>query len=771
MNNPNSFALPPSNHLHTTWASMDSSIAATYASAAEPTVPAPVLPLMAPMLPDLNSAAAPATAEQLWSSYANQSLQPQQQPPQQQQQFASPNRSQAQSTREWTRPELLSFAEPFLASAAAASSSAPSAAVHAGVPVLSVPPPLPFPPPSIPMPAFDASLLDNNGYEDAPSFTMHFNLEDAAPAAFAPASSAAYDLHSAPVCGLHGAPMNRPMVMQTATLAPLAGSSDVGYGSTVLATPFQSAFDQQLLQQQQQHQLQLFQLALQFQLQHELQSTQHQQEVQRVLTLSNQVPICLRCEAPARMQQPPRRATPPPPLGPLRPLSENAQHTLHLVLEERVRIDAEGEALLAEVHAFQSKKYRAYVLQHRDQQLREQLAKLGIKPRPTPKPRAKTNNLSSSNGKGEGDGRKSSNGASTGKSKKKKGPSPAALAAAATAASATTPPVMPPPTPARPLVERAQGGYKPATEAEAAAHAEKLNRMAAAGGSSAVRPASTPIASSTSSAVPQPQSASTQSALPGHTSFASAFSAEQLHMKPESASVSAPVAGVKRKKASPSGLDPTRPITIDGEEEGGAAGTQPAKKKQRAPSRAASSSSGGVVHVGITCDGCEMNPIVGPRFRCKQCWSGAASAPYTHGAQGGFDLCAACTQTVGQAHFAGSHEFERIDTPLPDPRVAPRPPPRPRSRAARPPTLNSYHCGYTDPHTGVKCSLEMTDAYTRIAHIRGTHRAFPCNSRKNPLCRAICNSAEVLATHKCDTKKVVYAKTPSLQKGKPARLK
>lgn len=55
-----------------------------------------------------------------------------------------------------------------------------------------------------------------------------------------------------------------------------------------------------------------------------------------------------------------------------------------------------------------------------------------------------------------------------------------------------------------------------------------------------------------------------------------------------------------------------------------------------------------VVHNGITCDGCEVSPIAGPRFKCKACPD--------------YDLCASCYARRPQVHGgeASSHEFDCI---------------------------------------------------------------------------------------------------------------
>ncbi|PIA36649.1 hypothetical protein AQUCO_03300097v1 [Aquilegia coerulea] len=50
------------------------------------------------------------------------------------------------------------------------------------------------------------------------------------------------------------------------------------------------------------------------------------------------------------------------------------------------------------------------------------------------------------------------------------------------------------------------------------------------------------------------------------------------------------------------------------------------------------------VHIGIWCDNCEVNPIVGKRYKCKDCYD---------------DLCEKCYITVNQHHRQG-HKFDLI---------------------------------------------------------------------------------------------------------------
>ncbi|PIA30544.1 hypothetical protein AQUCO_05500082v1 [Aquilegia coerulea] len=66
------------------------------------------------------------------------------------------------------------------------------------------------------------------------------------------------------------------------------------------------------------------------------------------------------------------------------------------------------------------------------------------------------------------------------------------------------------------------------------------------------------------------------------------------------------------------------------------------------------------VHIRISCDNCQMFPIVGKRYKCKDCYNVGA---------GGFDLCEDCyTDLVNQHHTQG-HTFELIanrgDNPVP----------------------------------------------------------------------------------------------------------
>ncbi|PIA29487.1 hypothetical protein AQUCO_05900003v1 [Aquilegia coerulea] len=68
------------------------------------------------------------------------------------------------------------------------------------------------------------------------------------------------------------------------------------------------------------------------------------------------------------------------------------------------------------------------------------------------------------------------------------------------------------------------------------------------------------------------------------------------------------------------------------------------------------------VHIGIRCDNCEINPIVGKRYKCKDCWEEHTRPE--HGV--GFDICEECYHTrsnhpdlVNQHHTLG-HTFELI---------------------------------------------------------------------------------------------------------------
>ncbi|PIA28344.1 hypothetical protein AQUCO_07100011v1 [Aquilegia coerulea] len=80
----------------------------------------------------------------------------------------------------------------------------------------------------------------------------------------------------------------------------------------------------------------------------------------------------------------------------------------------------------------------------------------------------------------------------------------------------------------------------------------------------------------------------------------------------------------------------------------------------------------GNVHSGIECDNCQMNPIVGKRYKCKNCWEEWVVS--TRGTMG-FDLCEDCYNTpwkhsyfVNQ-HNTKGHTFELIanrgDSPVP----------------------------------------------------------------------------------------------------------
>ncbi|PIA29529.1 hypothetical protein AQUCO_05900039v1 [Aquilegia coerulea] len=73
----------------------------------------------------------------------------------------------------------------------------------------------------------------------------------------------------------------------------------------------------------------------------------------------------------------------------------------------------------------------------------------------------------------------------------------------------------------------------------------------------------------------------------------------------------------------------------------------------------------GNVHTGIGCDNCEMTPIVGNRYKCKDCHEGVI----------GFDLCEECYNTPSKhsdfvnQHNTKRHTFELIanrgDSPVP----------------------------------------------------------------------------------------------------------
>ena len=54
-----------------------------------------------------------------------------------------------------------------------------------------------------------------------------------------------------------------------------------------------------------------------------------------------------------------------------------------------------------------------------------------------------------------------------------------------------------------------------------------------------------------------------------------------------------------------------------------------------------------VIHPNYICDGCEMNPIVGKRYKCKQCKD--------------FDFCEKCYEKNQKIH---GHEFELIEKPV-----------------------------------------------------------------------------------------------------------
>ena len=78
------------------------------------------------------------------------------------------------------------------------------------------------------------------------------------------------------------------------------------------------------------------------------------------------------------------------------------------------------------------------------------------------------------------------------------------------------------------------------------------------------------------------------------------------------------------------------------------AGAAPAVvERKKAPAVAAAASSKPVVHPGVTCDGCDMYPIVGPRFRNA---SGA-----------NFDLCQCCVEEPGHADQG---PFQKLEAPV-----------------------------------------------------------------------------------------------------------
>lgn len=71
------------------------------------------------------------------------------------------------------------------------------------------------------------------------------------------------------------------------------------------------------------------------------------------------------------------------------------------------------------------------------------------------------------------------------------------------------------------------------------------------------------------------------------------------------------------------------------------------------------------VHAGVSCDECPMNPLVGPRFKCKTCAN--------------FDLCERCFYSRQKGH---KHSFNRIAEPS-SPAVFAGRPGRDRRRADR----------------------------------------------------------------------------------------
>ncbi|PIA25066.1 hypothetical protein AQUCO_12900007v1, partial [Aquilegia coerulea] len=80
----------------------------------------------------------------------------------------------------------------------------------------------------------------------------------------------------------------------------------------------------------------------------------------------------------------------------------------------------------------------------------------------------------------------------------------------------------------------------------------------------------------------------------------------------------------------------------------------------------------GNVHSGIECDNCQMKPIVGRRYKCKECHEERVV-----GTEGGigFDLCEECYNTPSKhsdfvnQHNTKGHTFELIanrgDSPVP----------------------------------------------------------------------------------------------------------
>ena len=104
------------------------------------------------------------------------------------------------------------------------------------------------------------------------------------------------------------------------------------------------------------------------------------------------------------------------------------------------------------------------------------------------------------------------------------------------------------------------------------------------------------------------------------------------------------------------------------------------------------SNNGKQIHFGIICDGCEMNPLVGKRYKCKECPD--------------FDFCENCYEKNKENH---KHEFkivEKTECVRNFPFFMPPPP----MRNAPPKDHHHYHFNHTQKnkevlpvHHGVQC--------------------------------------------------------------------
>lgn len=72
-----------------------------------------------------------------------------------------------------------------------------------------------------------------------------------------------------------------------------------------------------------------------------------------------------------------------------------------------------------------------------------------------------------------------------------------------------------------------------------------------------------------------------------------------------------------------------------------------AKALQPEPSRGPPRPDGEAVHLQVYCDGCKQNPLIGQRYKCRQCYN--------------FDLCSACNAMPAGTYHAAEHTSKCID--------------------------------------------------------------------------------------------------------------